>query len=102
MQSEEVGDAATAAPALGCDRRGRRRPFLDPPVLERNLLTERADVDELGTLVRGVAHRPLAHQKRPLADRAETHRRNLCDPHEATIAASRNRSENPGRVTPWR
>src|SRR5207248_6897449 len=81
-EPEEVGDAPTAAAALGRDRRRRRRALPDPAVLWRGLLAERADVDELRALLRGVAHRPFAHEQRPLADRAETHRRNLRNPHE--------------------
>src|SRR3954469_5642734 len=36
-----------AAAALGAQRRRRRRALLDPAVLERDVLAERADVDEV-------------------------------------------------------
>ena len=51
------------------DRRRGRRALLDPAVLERRLLAERADVDVLVAAVRREAHGPLAHQERALADR---------------------------------
>src|SRR5579884_3717207 len=52
-------------PVRPCFR--RRRPLLDPAVLERDLLAERADVDELGAFVGREPGGPLSHQQRALA-----------------------------------
>ena len=67
---EERGDAALAAAALVGNGRGRRAPLPDPAVVERELLAQRAHVDEL-VAARREADRPLAGQERSLADRAD-------------------------------
>ena len=52
-------------------------------MLDRDLLAERADVDELGALLGREADRALAHQERALADRADPHRADFRDAHAA-------------------
>ena len=61
---------SVAAPALDRHERRRRRALLEPAVLGSLVLTERADVDELRTLVRREPDYALAHEKGALADRA--------------------------------
>src|ERR1051325_7451094 len=68
-------------------RRGRA-PLLHPAMVERDLLAERADVDEILAVGR-VAHRALADQKRPLTDRTRACR-NRClrrDTHDSGTLA---------------
>src|SRR6266545_1312135 len=65
---EERGEAAPP-PALTRDGRRRRAAFLDPAMFDRDLLAERADVDEV-LAVRSEPDRTLAEKERPLADRA--------------------------------
>ena len=55
-------------------------------MLDRDLLAERADLDELGTLVGREADGPLAEQERPFADGAHLDVRDLRHVHTATIA----------------
>src|SRR3954447_13259561 len=68
--AEEAGEREAGPPAVGRDRRRRRRSLLQPAVFERRVQAELADVDERVVSVRRVARRALAHQQRPLADRA--------------------------------
>ena len=82
---DEVALAPAAAPVL--ERRRRRRALLDPARLDRELLAERADVDELRALRRGKAHGALAHQQRPLAHGAGTRRCDFRHPHPAPSVA---------------
>jgi hypothetical protein len=72
-EPEQVAEAAAPPAAIAGDDRRRRRPLLDPAVLERDVLAERADVDELRPLLRGEEDRAFAHQQRPFADRADAH-----------------------------
>src|ERR1022692_2573274 len=85
-QAEELAEPAAAPLARSRNRGRRRRPLLDPAVLEGGVLAERTDVDELRAVLRRVADRPLSHQQRPLADRADSGRADLGDVHESTIA----------------
>src|SRR5204863_5156251 len=73
-EAEQVGEAAPAPLAHAGNRRRRRASLLDPPVLESRVLAERADVDEIGALVRRIADRALTHQERALADRTSPSR----------------------------
>ena len=66
---EERREAAPALAALARNGRGSRAAFLDPAVVERELLAERTHVDELLAVGRE-PDRALAGQERPLADRA--------------------------------
>src|SRR5205085_8428439 len=74
------------APARERHRRRRRAPLLHPAVVERDLLAERADVDELAVPVRRESHRALPRQKRPLADSARPRDGVPRDAHRRTIA----------------
>ena len=57
------------------DDHGRgRAALLQPAVVERDLLAERADVDEVLAVGR-IAHRALADEQGPLADRARAQTR---------------------------
>src|SRR3954452_7901395 len=78
-RSEERSEAA----ALPGRRNGGRRgsALLDPPVLERELLAERADVEVVRPAVGREAQHPLAHEEPALADRALARRRVLRHPH---------------------
>src|SRR5207249_586169 len=58
----------TVPAALVLERREARGSFADPAVLQRRLLAKLADVDVLAA-VGCEAHRPLAEEERPLADR---------------------------------
>jgi hypothetical protein len=81
-EAEKVDEVAlAAATAASLERRRRRRTFLDPAGLDRELLAERTDVDELGSLTGGETHRTLAHQERPLAHGTRPRCRDLRDPH---------------------
>src|SRR5438270_659406 len=80
-EAEELAEpAATTAAGTGGGRLGRS-PLLDPSVLGRRLLAQRADVDELRALLRGEAHRALAEEQRPFADGALPQRRDLRHAH---------------------
>ena len=85
-EPEQVAETAAAALAVARDDRRRRRAFLQPAVLDGDLLAERADVDELRAFLGRVANGALAHQERALADRADPHRADLGHPHAPTIA----------------
>src|SRR5207244_2936324 len=73
-------------PAGERDRRRRRAPLLHPAVVERDVLAERAHVDELAVAVRREPHRTLPDQERPLADSARPRDGVSRDAHRATIA----------------
>src|SRR5207253_2384819 len=74
--------------------------LLDPPVLERDLLAERADVDEVVVAVGRVARRPLSHQERSLADGAGDR---LGHGHleEYSRGGRRNATLLPAQARPW-
>src|SRR3954451_9870389 len=63
---EQARQAEPPARPVGRHRRSRWAPLLQPPVLERDVLAERADVDEV-LAVGGEAGRPLPHQQGALA-----------------------------------
>src|SRR4029077_4460079 len=91
---DEVALATTAAGALE-GRRGGRALF-DPTRLDGQLLAERTDVDELGALRRSEADGALAHQQRPLADRAGLRGSDFRDPHPASECSPR--CANPSTI----
>src|SRR5205085_10411294 len=82
-EAEELGKASTAAPAVVADHGRRRRPLLEPPVLEGDLLAERADVDEVRPLLGREAHRTLAQEEGPLANCARPDHTDLGHAHGA-------------------
>src|SRR5581483_1122571 len=82
-EAEQVAEAAAAPAPVARDHRRRRRALLQPAVLDRDLLAERAHVDELRAFLGRVADGALAHQERALADGADAHRRDLGHAHGA-------------------
>jgi hypothetical protein len=66
---EQAREAKAPARPVGRDRRRRRAPLLQPPVLVRDVLAERTDVDEVLAVGRET-RRALAHQQGALAHRA--------------------------------
>src|SRR5262249_59810863 len=77
---ERAGGAEAPPRTVGRDRRRRRTALLSPPVLERDVLAERADVDEV-LAVGGEPGCSLPHQQRALANRAAASHGLPCDPH---------------------
>src|SRR5207249_1948319 len=77
------------APAVAVDGRRRWRALLHPARVERGLLAEWADLDELCAIGRREAHGTLAEEQRPLTDRARMRDRDLRDPHGASVARLR-------------
>src|SRR5262249_60866337 len=65
---------------VGRERRRRRTALLSPPVLERDVLAERADVDEV-LAVGGEPGCSLPHQQRAFANRTAASHRLPRDPH---------------------
>src|SRR3954454_12066453 len=78
VDAEDPGEAERPPPARRANRGADRTAFAYPAVAERRLLAQLADLDELVDAVRREAVRPLAEQKRALADGALLH---LHDPH---------------------
>src|SRR6185503_3509386 len=77
---EQAREAEPPALPLGRDGRRRRTALLQPPVLEGDVLAERADVDE-GLAVRREASRPLAQEQRALTNGAAASHGLPRDPH---------------------
>src|SRR5438874_5246290 len=83
---EERAEAEAPPVRLVLERRRRGTAFLEPALLGRDLLAERADVDEIVALG-SEAHRALAEEERSFADCARLRRECPGRPHQrATIA----------------
>src|SRR5439155_14502560 len=95
--AEQRREREALLPALRRDCRRDRAPLFHPAVRERDLLAERADVDEASVARRREAGRTLPHQQSPLADGAGARLGLARDAHGAQKGT---RLEPPARMAP--
>src|SRR5205807_1042893 len=87
--TEKRAEREAASLAIRRDRRRRRRPFLQPAVIEGVVLAELADVDEAFVSVGRVTRRPLTHQEGALTDGAAAVGADSGYPHPASVAVGK-------------